>query len=178
MPDAQSDRAREAFRAVTGSRIRGDDRRLTDYRPWRGVREAGRSRDALCRAAVRTILDDESWPRAGRSNNNLGRHVQLPSGPCLEQAPGLPTSSSSARWASTARPTSTSKRAGSRSSTRAAKDKFLFPRAAGSLYHTTKVLDTDLLWFYVRIYGMRVTDLMQGPVYGLSTPESRVSTSA
>jgi UDP-sulfoquinovose synthase len=51
-------------------------------------------------------------------------------------------------------------------------DKFLFPRAAGTLYHTTKVLDTDLLWFYVRVYGLRVTDLMQGPVYGLSTPES------
>ena len=52
------------------------------------------------------------------------------------------------------------------------KDKFLFPRAAGSLYHTTKVLDTDLLWFYVRTYGLRVTDLMQGPVYGLSTEEA------
>lgn len=51
-------------------------------------------------------------------------------------------------------------------------DKFLFPRQAGSLYHTTKVLDTDLLWFYVRIYGLRVTDLMQGPVYGLSTDEA------
>lgn len=51
------------------------------------------------------------------------------------------------------------------------KDKFLFPRQAGSLYHTTKVLDTDLLWFYVRTYGLRVTDLMQGPVYGLSTRE-------
>lgn len=51
-------------------------------------------------------------------------------------------------------------------------DKFLMPRQAGSLYHTTKVLDTDLLWFYVRTYGLRVTDLMQGPVYGLSTKES------
>ena len=51
-------------------------------------------------------------------------------------------------------------------------DRFLFPRAAGSLYHTTKVLDTDLLWFYVRLYGLRVTDLMQGPVYGLATSES------
>jgi UDP-sulfoquinovose synthase len=50
--------------------------------------------------------------------------------------------------------------------------KFLFPRAAGSLYHTTKVLDTDLLWFYVRIYGLKVTDLMQGPVYGISTKEA------
>jgi UDP-sulfoquinovose synthase len=51
------------------------------------------------------------------------------------------------------------------------RDKFLYPRQAGSLYHTTKVLDTDLLWFYVRTYGLRVTDLMQGPVYGLSTDE-------
>lgn len=54
------------------------------------------------------------------------------------------------------------------------KDKFLYPRQAGSLYHTTKVLDTDLLWFYVRTYGIRVTDLMQGPVYGLSTAEADV----
>jgi UDP-sulfoquinovose synthase len=51
-------------------------------------------------------------------------------------------------------------------------DKFLYPRAAGSLYHTTKIMDTDLLWFYVRLYGIRVTDLMQGPVYGLSTKEA------
>ncbi|MHB1140949.1 MAG: NAD-dependent epimerase/dehydratase family protein [Sulfuricaulis sp.] len=54
------------------------------------------------------------------------------------------------------------------------KQKFLYPRQAGSLYHTTKVLDTDLLWFYVRVYGLRVTDLMQGPVYGLSTDESEL----
>jgi UDP-sulfoquinovose synthase len=54
------------------------------------------------------------------------------------------------------------------------KDRFLYPRAAGSLYHTTKVLDTDLLWFYVRIYSLRVTDLMQGPVYGLATAESEI----
>lgn len=52
------------------------------------------------------------------------------------------------------------------------RDKFLFPRQAGSLYHTTKVLDTDLLWFYVRTCDLKVTDLMQGPVYGLSTDES------
>ncbi|TPW25979.1 NAD-dependent epimerase/dehydratase family protein [Pararhizobium mangrovi] len=52
------------------------------------------------------------------------------------------------------------------------KDRFLFPRAAGSLYHTTKILDTDLLWFYVRVWGLRVTDLMQGPVYGLETDEN------
>jgi UDP-sulfoquinovose synthase len=51
-------------------------------------------------------------------------------------------------------------------------DRFLFPRQGASLYHTTKILDTDLLWFYVRAHGLRVTDLMQGPVYGLSTPEA------
>jgi UDP-sulfoquinovose synthase len=51
-------------------------------------------------------------------------------------------------------------------------DRFLFPRQGGSLYHTTKILDTDLLWFYVRTYGLRVTDLMQGPVYGLATTEA------
>jgi UDP-sulfoquinovose synthase len=51
--------------------------------------------------------------------------------------------------------------------------KFLYPRQAGSLYHTTKIMDTDLLWFYVRTWGLRVTDLMQGPVYGIYTDESQ-----
>ena len=54
------------------------------------------------------------------------------------------------------------------------KDRFLFPRQAGSLYHTTKIMDTDLLWFYVRMANLRVTDLMQGPVYGLITPEAEL----
>ncbi|MAT81284.1 MAG: NAD-dependent dehydratase [Phycisphaerae bacterium] len=48
----------------------------------------------------------------------------------------------------------------------------LFPRQAGSLYHTTKIMDTDMLWFYVRMWNLRVTDLMQGPVYGLETDEN------
>ena len=54
------------------------------------------------------------------------------------------------------------------------KGKFLFPRQAGSLYHTTKVMDTDLLWFAVRIWELKVTDLMQGPVYGNQTEESAI----
>jgi UDP-sulfoquinovose synthase len=33
-------------------------------------------------------------------------------------------------------------------------------------------MDTDLLWFYVRTWGLRVTDLMQGPVYGIFTDEN------
>jgi len=52
------------------------------------------------------------------------------------------------------------------------KERFLFPRQAGSLYHTTKIMDTDLLWFYVRVWDLKVTDLMQGPVYGLKTDEN------
>lgn len=52
------------------------------------------------------------------------------------------------------------------------KDRFLFPRQAGSIYHTTKVMDTDLMWWGVRMWGLRVTDLMQGPVYGLDTDET------
>jgi UDP-sulfoquinovose synthase len=54
------------------------------------------------------------------------------------------------------------------------KDKFLYPRQGGSLYHTSKIMDTDLLWFYVRAWGLCVTDLMQGPVYGVTTDECRV----
>jgi len=53
-------------------------------------------------------------------------------------------------------------------------DKFLYPRQAGSLYHTTKIMDTDLLWYYVRVWDLRVTDLMQGPVYGIFTDESEL----
>ena len=53
-------------------------------------------------------------------------------------------------------------------------DKFLFPRQAGSIYHTSKIMDTDLLWYGVRTWELKVTDLMQGPVYGLETNESRI----
>ncbi|MCI5218666.1 MAG: NAD-dependent epimerase/dehydratase family protein [Candidatus Electrothrix sp. LOE2] len=54
------------------------------------------------------------------------------------------------------------------------KDRFLFPRQAGSLYHTTKIMDTDLMWFAVRMWNLRITDLMQGPVYGIETEESLI----
>lgn len=53
-------------------------------------------------------------------------------------------------------------------------DTFLYPRQAGSLYHTTKIMDTDLMWFGVRMWDLKVTDLMQGPVYGVETDESLV----
>lgn len=54
------------------------------------------------------------------------------------------------------------------------KGKFLFPRQASSLYHTTKIMDTDLMWFGVRMWDLKVTDLMQGPVYGNQTDESAI----
>ncbi len=52
------------------------------------------------------------------------------------------------------------------------KERFLFPRQASSIYHTSKIMDTDLLWFGVRMWNLRVTDLMQGPVYGIETDET------
>ena len=54
------------------------------------------------------------------------------------------------------------------------RDTFLFPRQASSLYHTTKIMDTDLMWFAVRMWDLKVTDLMQGPVYGIETEETEV----
>ncbi len=53
-------------------------------------------------------------------------------------------------------------------------DTFLFPRQASSVYHTSKIMDTDLLWFGTRMWKLRVTDLMQGPVYGIHTEESQL----
>ncbi|MEW5723153.1 MAG: NAD-dependent epimerase/dehydratase family protein [Thermodesulfobacteriota bacterium] len=49
---------------------------------------------------------------------------------------------------------------------------FLYPKAPGSLYHLTKAQDGDLLYFYCRMWDIRVTDLNQGPVYGIRTDES------
>jgi len=53
-------------------------------------------------------------------------------------------------------------------------DRFLYPRQAGSIYHTSKIMDTDLMWFGCRMWGLKVTDLMQGPVYGMETEESKI----
>ena len=52
------------------------------------------------------------------------------------------------------------------------KHKFLYPKAPGSLYHLTKAQDGDMLYFYCRMWDIRVTDLNQGPVYGVQTEES------
>jgi UDP-sulfoquinovose synthase len=53
-------------------------------------------------------------------------------------------------------------------------DRFLYPRQGGSIYHTSKIMDTDLMWFGCRMWDLKVTDLMQGPVYGMETEESKI----
>lgn len=45
-------------------------------------------------------------------------------------------------------------------------DRLLYPKTPGSLYHLSKVFDSDLLAFACRTWGLRVTDLNQGFVYG------------
>lgn len=52
------------------------------------------------------------------------------------------------------------------------KDTMLFPKTPGSFYHLTKVHDSNNLHFAVRMWGLRVTDLNQGVVYGTDTDET------
>jgi nucleoside-diphosphate-sugar epimerase len=50
-------------------------------------------------------------------------------------------------------------------------DKLPFPRQPGSWYHLTKVHDTWNLMFANKIWGIRATDVMQGVVHGIMTPD-------
>ncbi len=50
-------------------------------------------------------------------------------------------------------------------------DRVLFPKKPGSFYHASKVADSTNLEFACRAYGLRVTDLNQGVVWGTSTPQ-------
>ncbi|HXA30480.1 MAG TPA: NAD-dependent epimerase/dehydratase family protein [Candidatus Angelobacter sp.] len=51
-------------------------------------------------------------------------------------------------------------------------DRVLFPKLPGSFYHLSKVHDSHNIEFTCRVWGMRATDLNQGVVYGMSTPET------
>lgn len=53
------------------------------------------------------------------------------------------------------------------------KDRMLYPKKPGSFYHLSKVHDSANLEFACRIWGMRVTDLNQGVVYGIDTDETQ-----
>ncbi len=54
---------------------------------------------------------------------------------------------------------------------RGRKDELPFPRQPGSWYHLTKVHDTWNLMFANKIWGISATDVMQGVVHGLNTPQ-------
>jgi UDP-sulfoquinovose synthase len=50
-------------------------------------------------------------------------------------------------------------------------DRLPFPRQAGSWYHWSKVFDSGDVMFATRIWNLRATDVMQGVIYGIRTPE-------
>lgn len=54
------------------------------------------------------------------------------------------------------------------------KDLLPFPKLPGSFYHLSKVQDSDMLYLGVRMWGLKVTDLNQGPVYGMETDDTRL----
>jgi UDP-sulfoquinovose synthase len=49
---------------------------------------------------------------------------------------------------------------------RGRKDRLPFPRQPGSMYHLTKVHDSNNVHFACRMWGLRSTDIMQGVVFG------------
>jgi UDP-sulfoquinovose synthase len=49
-----------------------------------------------------------------------------------------------------------------------------FPKMPGSLYHLSKVHDSHNIHFACRVWGLRATDLNQGVVYGIETPEGKL----
>jgi UDP-sulfoquinovose synthase len=51
-------------------------------------------------------------------------------------------------------------------------DRMLYPKRPGSFYHLSKVHDSHNLEFACRAWGLRVTDLNQGVVYGQRTPQT------
>ncbi len=53
------------------------------------------------------------------------------------------------------------------------KDRMIYPKRPGSFYHCSKVHDSVNLEFGCRIWGLRVTDLNQGVVYGAETEQTK-----
>jgi UDP-sulfoquinovose synthase len=54
------------------------------------------------------------------------------------------------------------------------KDRLIYPKKPGSFYHCSKVHDSHNLEFGCRIWGLRVTDLNQGVVYGADTEQTKL----
>jgi len=51
------------------------------------------------------------------------------------------------------------------------RDRLPFPRQAGSWYHWSKVFDSGDVMYASKIFGIAATDVMQGVIYGIRTPE-------
>ena len=54
------------------------------------------------------------------------------------------------------------------------RSKIIYPSDPGSIYHLTKVLDHDILQYYNKNWGINITDLHQGVVWGTETPETKL----
>ncbi|HEY2788340.1 MAG TPA: NAD-dependent epimerase/dehydratase family protein [Gaiellales bacterium] len=52
------------------------------------------------------------------------------------------------------------------------RDVLPFPKLPGSMYHCSKVHDSTNIHLACRVWGLRATDLNQGVVYGIETPET------
>jgi len=52
------------------------------------------------------------------------------------------------------------------------KDRLPFPMLPHSFYHLSKVHDSNNIYFATRVWGLRATDLNQGFVYGITTPDT------
>jgi UDP-sulfoquinovose synthase len=50
-----------------------------------------------------------------------------------------------------------------------------YPRAADDIYHVSKINDSNYIAMACRKWGLRVTEVMQSTVFGLHTPETRLS---
>ncbi len=52
------------------------------------------------------------------------------------------------------------------------KDTLPFPKQAGSFYHWAKCFESQHCMFTSKIWGLKITDMMQGVVYGIHTNET------
>ena len=176
-PDAH--RVAAEARQHLARRLRQEDR-LPHRRPA-GLRlpgsshagRAARGRRALRGAALGAVLDDRPQARLLHAAQQRARHAQPAVRDSRDRA-GLPTWSSSAPWASTARRTSISKRATSTSSTTVART--ACPSRSSPAPSTTSPRCTTRhnMHLACKIWGMRSTDLNQGVVYGTVTPQTQM----
>jgi len=57
------------------------------------------------------------------------------------------------------------------------RDRMLYPKKPGSFYHLSKVHDSHNIEAACRWWGLRATDLNQGVVYGIDTPQTTIDPS-